>query len=269
MTVKREEPGRRFVEVEVEVPGTPEEVWRAIATGPGISSWFVPAEVDECVGGEIKCSFGPGMDSVSTITEWDPPRRVDAESRDLGPDGPPVATEWTVEARSGRTCVVRVVHSIIATSDDWDDELQAWEGGWPDFFRILRLYLTYFVDQPAALLQLGAGTTLPPQDAWNEFATALGIGQVSEGDRCQIEVADLPSFAAVIERVGRGAPHAEEVLMRTEEPMAGLAHGFALKMGEKTYVSLRLYLYGDSAAESAERFEPSWSAWMNDRFPAS
>jgi uncharacterized protein YndB with AHSA1/START domain len=40
MSVKKEASGRRSVQVEVEVPGTPEEVWQAIATGPGISSWF-------------------------------------------------------------------------------------------------------------------------------------------------------------------------------------------------------------------------------------
>ena len=38
---------RRAIELEVEVPGTPEEVWRAIATGPGISSWYVPHTVEE------------------------------------------------------------------------------------------------------------------------------------------------------------------------------------------------------------------------------
>jgi len=38
MSVKKEASGRRSVQVEVEVSGTPEEVWQAIATGPGISS---------------------------------------------------------------------------------------------------------------------------------------------------------------------------------------------------------------------------------------
>ena len=46
MSVKKEASGRRSIQVEVEVPGTPEEVWQAIATGPGISSWFVPAEFE-------------------------------------------------------------------------------------------------------------------------------------------------------------------------------------------------------------------------------
>ena len=30
----------RLVDVQIEVPGTPEQVWEAIATGPGIACWF-------------------------------------------------------------------------------------------------------------------------------------------------------------------------------------------------------------------------------------
>ena len=41
MPVKKDASGRHSIEVETEVLGTPEEVWQAIATGPGISAWFV------------------------------------------------------------------------------------------------------------------------------------------------------------------------------------------------------------------------------------
>ena|SRR5436190_588597 len=111
MSVNKEASGRRSVQVEVEVPGTPAEVWQAIATGPGVSSWFVPTESEERVGGAVVAHFGPGMDSTATVTAWDPPHRFAAESPDLGPNAPTLATEWVVEARSGGTCVVRVVHS--------------------------------------------------------------------------------------------------------------------------------------------------------------
>ena len=47
MPVRKDENGQRSVEAEAEVPGSPEEVWRAIATGKGISSWFVPTTVEE------------------------------------------------------------------------------------------------------------------------------------------------------------------------------------------------------------------------------
>src|SRR5260370_30273371 len=106
MSVKKEASGRRSVQVEVEVPGTPEEVWQAIATGSGVSSWFVPTESEERVGGAVTAHFGPSMDSTATVTAWDPPRRFAAESPDLGPDAPTLATEWTVESRSGGTFLV-------------------------------------------------------------------------------------------------------------------------------------------------------------------
>ena len=76
MSVKKEATGRRSVQVEFEVPGTPEEVWQAIATGPGISSWFVPTEIDERDGKPVavKFNFGPGMENAPSVTAWDAPR---------------------------------------------------------------------------------------------------------------------------------------------------------------------------------------------------
>jgi len=40
-------------DLSIEVPGTPEEVWEAIATGPGISSWFVGCDVEQRDGGGV------------------------------------------------------------------------------------------------------------------------------------------------------------------------------------------------------------------------
>jgi uncharacterized protein YndB with AHSA1/START domain len=142
MSVKIEASGRRSIQVEVEVPGRPEQVWKAIATGPGVSAWFVPTEIEEREGGAIVSHFGPGMESRATATAWEPPHRFAAESADLGPKAPPLATEWTVEALSGGSCVVRVVHSLVASSADWDDQLTSIESGWPNFFRELRSYLS-------------------------------------------------------------------------------------------------------------------------------
>ena len=81
MSVKKEASGRRSVQVEVEVPGTPEEVWQAIATGPGISSWFVPTEFEErdWKPVAVTLNFGPGTESRSTVTAWDPPRMFAAQ----------------------------------------------------------------------------------------------------------------------------------------------------------------------------------------------
>ena len=68
MPVKKDASGRHSVEVETEVPGTPEDVWQAIATGPGISAWFVLTKLEEREGGAIVLDFGPGMESEGVIT---------------------------------------------------------------------------------------------------------------------------------------------------------------------------------------------------------
>jgi len=180
MSVKKEANGRRSVQVEVEVPGTPEQVWQAIATGPGVSAWFVPTEIDGRVGGAVTTHFGGGMDSVKTITEWDAPHRFTAEGA-FGPKGPTMATEWIVEARDGGKCVVRVVHSLFAETDDWDNQLSGTESGWPSFFRILRLYLEYFPGQPSSPIQLVA---MPPASgAWEKLAGALNLEGAALGER--------------------------------------------------------------------------------------
>ena len=154
MPVKKDASGRRSVEVETEVPGTPEEVWRAIASGPGISAWFVPTKLEEREGGAIVLDFGPGMESQAVIKVWDPPRRFVAEG-EMGPGSPTVADEWTVEAKSGGTCRVRVVHSWFASTDDWDNQFEGVEKGWPAFFRILKIYLAQDVGVVDADRHLG------------------------------------------------------------------------------------------------------------------
>jgi uncharacterized protein YndB with AHSA1/START domain len=143
MSVQQDADGQRSVQAEVEVAGTPEQVWQAIATGPGISSWFVPSEVEERVGGKAVSNFGPGMESVGTITAWEPPRRFIVGTPAYGEEEPATATEWTVEAREGGRCVVRVVHRWFADSDTWDDQFVGHTYGWQAFFRVLSLYLSH------------------------------------------------------------------------------------------------------------------------------
>ena len=69
---------------------------------------------------------------------------------------PPVATELVVEARAGGVRVVRLVHSLFADGSDGDEQLESFEAGWPPFFRILRLILERFPDQPCAPVRAAA-----------------------------------------------------------------------------------------------------------------
>ena len=266
MPVKKDASGRRSVEAEVEVPGTPEDVWQAIATGPGISSWFVPATVEERAGGAIVCNFGPGMESLSTITTWEPPHRFVADSRDdMGPDDPTVATEWIVEARSGGTCVVRVVHRWFTSSDDWDDQFEGHSYGWISFFRVLRLYLEHFRGQPGSPFQLMGVAPEPKSEAWETLTSRLGLKGAEVGKRVST-AQGAPPLTGIVEWAGQPA-WPEELLLRLDEPATGIAHLVPHAMGGQVYLSIRFYLYGDQAPAAVARAEPAWQVWMNEHFP--
>jgi uncharacterized protein YndB with AHSA1/START domain len=259
MPVKKDPSGRRSVQAEVEVPGTPEQVWQAIATGPGISSWFVPAEIEEREGGTAVTHFGPGnsMDSVAKITVWDPPRRFVAETEE-GPGK--VATEWTVQTRSGSACVVRVVHSWFAATDDWDQEFEGHTYGWLSFFRLLRLYLTHFRGARGASFQV-MGTTSPPKEpAWNLLMGALGISAPKMGAKVTTQ-GDAPRLAGTVEWAGQPA-WPEELVLRLDTPAAGISHFMPYPMGGQVFLTLRFYLFGESAAAEIARMEPEWTQWI-------
>lgn len=264
MSVNKEPSGRRSIAVEVEVPGAPETVWQAIATSSGISSWFVPTELEGEEGGSLKSDFGPGMKAISKVTVWEPPYRFTTEGEDLGSSAPPVATEWVVEGRSGGTCVVRIVQSLFASTDEWDDQLAGQEGGWAAWFRILKLYLTHFPGQRGVSFRLVAMVSCPGSEAWDRLAGPLGLTGAQAGQRWTADDGATP-FSGTVEWMGDGQHMAE---LRLEEPAPGLAFLFAHGMGETVYVAVNIFLYGDGAPEAVARVEPLWQAWMQERFGA-
>src|SRR5437773_5008409 len=266
MSVKKEANGRRSVQVEFEVPGTPEEVWQALATGPGISSWFVPTEIDERDGKAVavKYNFGPGIEIRSVVTAWDRPRTFAQEAAGWSPDSPPMATEWSIEARAGGICIVRIVHSLFASTDDVDNQLESAASGWSGFLRTLRIYLAHFSGQRSAIMQVTTPIASTEAEAWETLTAALGVKGVSVGQRWTTPAGVSP-LSGVVELVTEN-PY--DALLRLDKPGPGIA-----ALGAVTYpsgdsvVAMNLYLYGDRAAATVARETPVWQAWIQERFP--
>jgi len=266
MSVKKEANGRRSVQVEFEAPGTPEEVWQALATGPGISSWFVPTEIDERGGKPVavKYNFGPGIEIHSVVTAWDPPRIFAQEAAGWSPDSPPMATEWSIEARGGGICIVRIVHSLFASTDDWDNQLEGAKSGWSGFLRTLRIYLTHFRGQRSAIMQVTTPVASTEAEAWETLTAALGVKGVSVGQRWTTPPGVSP-LSGVLEDVTEN-PY--DALLRLDKPGPGIAAlGAVTYPNGPTVVAMNLYLYGDQAAETVARETPVWQAWLQERFP--
>ena len=266
MSVKQEANGRRSVQVEFEVPGTPEEVWQAIATGPGISSWFVPAEFEERDGKPVavKFNFGPGMeiracrDGVGSAADvCRGGRRHTVARRPSRPSGA------LKRARAG-CAVVRIVHSLFASTDEWDNQLEGAKSGWAGFLNILRIYLTHFRGQRSAIMQVTAPVAGTEAEAWETLTAALGVKGLSVGQRWTTPAGVSP-LGGVVEFLTED-PY--DALLRLDKPGPGIAAlGAVTYPGGQSVVAMNLYLYGDQAAATVARETPLWQAWFQERFP--
>jgi len=246
---------RRSIAAEIEVVGKPEEVWAAIATGPGISSWYVPHEVDERTDGAMLASFGPGMEAPGRVAVWDPPHRV---VFDGGEGADALAFEWIVEARDGGTCVVRLVNSGFGSGDDWDDQYDAMADGWQLFMGNLRLHLEHFRGRTATALLPMATWQVPPSMAWDELTRGLEIDpHPNMGDTIDIR---LPDGLGMTGTVADARDHSISLVL--VRPVDGTAFISAEGAGGQTSVSIWSYLYGAEQAALAERDTPRWAAWL-------
>jgi uncharacterized protein YndB with AHSA1/START domain len=251
-------------ELSVEVPGTPEQVWDAIATAKGISAWMMPTDLDEREGGAVVFHMGPDMSSEGTVTRWDPPRQIVYEEprwAALAGQDPgtvtPLVSEFLVEARSGGTCVVRVVSSAFGSGADWEQEFFDEMGtGWTPMFEHLRLYLTHFPGQRATILE--ASTEVPGTPTSAGAAMRAELGVTEKGQTLAVRGTE-----AEVERVSD-----DNVLLRLTGPVPGLLALHAYRAGEGTATArVAGYLFSEDAPAYVEREQPGWQTWL-ERLPA-
>ena len=253
--------GTRTIDLSIEVPGSPEVVWEAVATGPGISSWFIPHEVEEREGGAVVMDFGGFGKEIARVTAWEPPRRVVFEALE-GRDDHLLAYEWLVEGRDGGTCVVRLVNSGFGTGEDWDDDYEGMSVGWRLFLENLRLYLTHFPGRAGRSITPVAMVPGPNAAAWERLCSALGVSpDLAPGDRFETSGEGVPPLCGVIEGAGR-----EEAIsqyrMVLDAPATGTAFVAAEGKGDQVMLSVWRYLYDGAPGDDP------WTAWLADRFPA-
>ncbi|WP_433025441.1 SRPBCC family protein [Actinomycetospora sp. CA-053990] len=255
----------RTVDLEVTVPGTPEQVWDAIATGPGISSWLHPTRVDEHVGGAFGFDMGGSAEAAEqepqgTVTAYDAPHRFATEAPwSTGGQSTTLATEWLVAARDEGTCVVRMVMSGFGPGDDWDDEIDALREGMGVALETLRLYLAHFAGRRPAVVESGTRVAGPPRAAFDALLRTVGLDGAMVGDR--VVLTGTPSLAGTVEVLSPGE-HRCDVVLLVDSPGPGVAD--LATYGADTGVGVHLTVFdapGTDAARVAEREQPLWTAW--------
>lgn len=186
---------------EIEVDADPERIWEAIATGPGITSWFMPHEVEPGEGGTVRLTV-PGFEADATITAWEPGKRL-AYRGPAAEDGTVHAFEYLIEARDGGSTVLRFVHSGML-GDNWDDDFQdSTAHGWDMYLHTLAEYLEHFGGLPVAYVGVDAPPGTATDRAWPQLLAALGLEpSVTQGDHVRLTPEGMQSIEGVADWVG-------------------------------------------------------------------
>jgi uncharacterized protein YndB with AHSA1/START domain len=217
-------------------------VWAAIATGPGIDSWFMGRN-DVDPGQVVRQAFG-GYQPAHTVTAWEPGKRL-AYGGDRAPDGRFVAFEFLIEGRDHGSTVLRVVNTGFLPGDDWADEFEAMTTGGALFMSTLATYLNHF-----------AGRFATPVTAFGPMAT------------------DWPrTRARLLEAIGRkddrvrftpdGLPPVDGVVYFENESVIGIRTDDAIYRFMRAFHGPVLachHLFSDISQEATEK---AWVDWLN------
>jgi uncharacterized protein YndB with AHSA1/START domain len=224
------------------VEATPEEVWEAISTGPGIDSWFMGR--NEVAGGVVSTAFG-GMDlPASTVTAAEPPHRF-AHTSGTAEDGRFVAYEFLIEGRDRASTTVRMVTSGFLPGDDWDTEFEAMAGGLAMFFATLVEYLGHFAGRTATpLTEFGPPITDWPR-AWEILYAELG--HPSAGDKVRFAPDGLAPVEGIVYHLGP-----QTLGVRSDDALYRFLQG----MGGTMIASHHLF-------GATENQSPAWHTWLH------
>ncbi|MGK5444528.1 SRPBCC family protein [Micromonospora sp. URMC 105] len=237
---------------DIALPGTPEQVWAAIATGPGVDSWFMGrTEIEPGEGGRTRFAMAGHVDE-STVTAWEPGKRF-AYRSDAGPDGTFMAVEYLIEGREQGGTVLRLVQSGVL-GDNWETEYEAMRTGWDMYLETLAAYLAHFPGRagaPVAAFRPGAGD---PEQVWAAVADAFGLtGPVTGGAPVRLDLPGMPPVDGVVDIVGLPT----YVGVRTSDALyrflhSGTDRGNVLVLGH--------HLFAPDADPA--RAEQAWRDWL-------
>ncbi len=210
---------RKF-ETELQINATPEQVWAAVTTPEGITSWFAPeARVNPGENGTVWISWGPGMEGESRIAAWEPGQKFAfTQGR---PDGESMV-EFQIEAQSGST-LLRLVQSGFGTDAKFDDEYNSTSRAWMLFLFLLRHGLEHPHSTATNLTSLRM-LDRSRDELWASLAGGSPTGKVSFDDgvgcRC-IEYPDLNHAVTAIFCEKCGGQTALTVMSILYDPQPG------------------------------------------------
>lgn len=223
------------------------EVWDAIATGPGIDSWFMGRnQVDPGPAGSVTTDVG-GFASTGRVTGWDPPNRF--AYRSDGPGERFIAFEYLIEGRDQSSTVLRLIASGFLPDDDWEAEFEAMTVGGEMYFQTLVAYLDHFGGRFATPVSVTGPLVADWPAAWAALRAGLGLGdQPTVGDQVRLTVPGVPRLDGAVDFV-----NSQALGIRTASGLYRFIQGYfgSFVLGH--------HVFSDTDAKQASQ---AWKTWL-------
>jgi uncharacterized protein YndB with AHSA1/START domain len=229
------------------VAASVDEVWAAIATGPGIDSWFMGrSQVEPGPAGAVTTDLG-GFAMNGTITAWDPPHHFAYRTDEPGERF--FAFEYVIEGRDQSSTVLRLVSSGFLSDEDWEAEFEAMTAGGEMYFRTLVAYLEHFAGRFATPVNVTGPAVADWPAAWAALRGSLGLGdQPAVGDPVRATAPGVAGLDGEIDFV-----NAQALGIRSADGLYRFIQGI---MG--SFV-LSHHLFSDADEKQAGQ---AWKTWL-------
>ncbi|HEY0389357.1 MAG TPA: SRPBCC domain-containing protein [Gaiellales bacterium] len=163
---------------EVELPGTPEQVFAAVATGNGTAGWMFPT--GEGAPSQVGEEF-----AGHRVTVLDPPNHFAVRAE--GEDGSVNSLDYRIERR-GSGALLRYVHSGVIT-DDWDTQYDGADRHTDFYLHSLGEYLAHFAGRDVTYVGADGPKEALGPEAFAAVRAALGVREDGAvGDRVDVEL---------------------------------------------------------------------------------
>jgi hypothetical protein len=228
---------------EVELPGTPEQVFDAVATGNGTAGWMFPTGegAPSAVGEEF---------AGHTVTALERPSHFAV--RVEGEDGWFNSLDYRIE-RHGSGAILRYVHSGVMTGD-WDTQYDGADRHTDFYLHSLGEYLAHFSGRPVVYVGAEGPADALGEEAFAAVRSALGIGDdTTVGDRVDVHLSGIGRLRAEVDYLN--------------DMFVGLRSDDALyrfygrgRMGMPVFAGHHLFAPG----ADGEAAKAAWEAWLSE-----
>ena len=252
-------PDTDAIELGVAVAATVEQAWDAVVGLPDVRVWLEPARVEARADNTIAVTTG-GEESVRVVAHEPPHHLVTEADAVVAGRDTMLTTTWRVDPHDAGSTAVRVTTTGLGAAAAQDPGTALRERS-TTALSTLAVHLAHFAGRTGIGVHAWGPSRGRSAGSGHERAHARFLAQVG----ILVPRQPLTIFRGVPQLTGtclerRAGRFHSAALLLLDGPASGVAT--LATTGADPVHEVRAVLYGDGAAEVAERMSAQWSSWL-------